>query len=43
MAIQRKHGGEQPYAAGALKLRIPFVHDQLGGKNNLNKGMKHHR
>lgn len=26
MAIQREHGAEQPYAAGALKLRIPFVH-----------------
>jgi len=29
MAIAREHGGEQPYAAGALKLRIPFVHYRI--------------
>ncbi|MFZ0133016.1 MAG: hypothetical protein WAK95_10775 [Desulfobacterales bacterium] len=29
MAIQREHGAEQPYAAGALKLRIPFVHYRI--------------
>lgn len=26
MAISREYGEEQPYAGGALKLRIPFVH-----------------
>ncbi len=26
MAITRQYGEEQPYSAGALKLRIPFVH-----------------
>ncbi len=29
MAIARKYGEEQPYAGGALKLRIPFVHYRI--------------
>lgn len=29
MAIERAHGMEQPYAAGKLKLRIPFVHYRI--------------
>ncbi len=29
MAIAHEHGQEQPYTAGALKLRIPFVHYRI--------------
>ncbi|MFW2365647.1 MAG: hypothetical protein ACN4GW_04480 [Desulforhopalus sp.] len=29
MAIKREHGQEQPYTAGILKLRIPFVHYRI--------------
>ncbi|MGD9973062.1 MAG: hypothetical protein AB7S77_08395 [Desulfatirhabdiaceae bacterium] len=29
MAIERAYGAEQPYAAGNLKLRLPFVHYRI--------------
>ncbi|MFZ3048116.1 MAG: hypothetical protein WA151_19540 [Desulfatirhabdiaceae bacterium] len=29
MAIERAYGAEQPYAAGKLKLRLPFVHYRI--------------
>ncbi len=29
MVMSREHGAEQPYSAGALKLRLPFVHYRI--------------